>query len=64
LSQINSAGHFRRRDRAGPGSRRGAAAALARSHFRGDGILWLTQGSGAVLCLMGAGLLVETVMSG
>ncbi|MBC7279919.1 LysE family translocator [Hoeflea sp.] len=40
------------------------AGALARTHFRGDIILWLTRGSGAVLCLMGAGLLVEMVMSG
>jgi len=40
-----------------------AAGAFARNALRGGVVLWLTRGSGAVLCLMGVGLLVETLMS-
>lgn len=39
-----------------------AVGAFARNALRGSVVLWLTRGSGAVLCLMGAGLLVETVI--
>lgn len=38
------------------------AGSLARDALRQDVFVWLTRGSGAVLCLMGAGLVVETVI--